>query len=184
MMRDASGLSAAQGLGMSDLWRVYVDEAGDRGSSDASSGHFVVAAVIVRDQHDGTARRFVRDNGDGRAIVTFAHVRRFKSQKLHEYREALRGADTGIHWPSFADHPFRINAPDRVELLQMADTVASAIYRAVEPDQFGNAERRYLDELLPKVYRRGAGPVTSYGLKVFPSAECASEGTLNWLSTL
>jgi hypothetical protein len=61
MMRDASGLSAAQGLGMSDLWRVYVDEAGDRGISDASSGHFVVAAVIVRDQHDGTARRQLAD---------------------------------------------------------------------------------------------------------------------------
>lgn len=253
---------------MSELWRVYIDEAGDRGISEASSGHFVVAAALVRDRHDAMARQqlaelrsvlgrddrhvlhfqrfshshrikavqdvaastvdavcssilckrgfnqptpagelayitrpdpmylwavrlllervswYLRDNGGGRAIVTFAHVRRFKSQKLHEYREALRESDTGIHWPAFDDHPFRINAPDRVELLQIADTVASAIYRAIEPDRFGNVERRYLEELLPKVYRRGTRPITSYGLKVFPSGECAAAGTLHWLSTL
>jgi hypothetical protein len=253
---------------MSELWRVYVDEAGDRGISEASSGHFVVAAIIVRDQHETSTRQqlsdlrsalgrhdhhvlhfqrfshshrvkavqdlassavdaifssilckrgfnqqtpagemayitrpdpmylwavrlllervswFVRDNGGGRAIVTFAHVRRFKSQKLHDYRVALRGADTGIHWPSFDTHPFRINSPDRIELLQLADTAASAIYRAVEPDQFGNVERRYLEELLPKVYRRGTRPVTSYGLKVFPSGECSADGKLRWLAAL
>lgn len=253
---------------MSGLWRVYVDEAGDRGISPRSTGHFVVSGIVVREEHDSRAREelralrgslrrndgqvlhfqkfshsqrlkaaqdlaassidaiassilckrgfdapnpagekayitrpdpmylwavrlmlervswFIRDNGGGQAIVTFAHVRRFKSQKLHDYRDALRGADTGIHWPSFDGHPFRINAPDQVELLQLADTAASAIYRAVEPDEFGNLERRYLDVLLPKIYRRGTRPITSYGLKVFPSGVCASDGTLHWLASL
>jgi hypothetical protein len=34
------------------LYRVYVDEAGDRGISVASNRHFVVSAVIVADTSD------------------------------------------------------------------------------------------------------------------------------------
>lgn len=62
-----------------------------------------------------------------------------------------------------------------MELLQLADTTASALFRAVEPDGFGNTERRYLRELAPKLYRRDGGIVTSYGLKVFPG-EMAEPG--------
>ncbi len=91
---------------------------------------------------------------------------------------------TEIHWPAFDGHPFRIDAPDKVELLQCADTTASAVFRAVEPDQYGNVERRYLDELRPKLYRRGTAKVTSYGLKVFPASECASGSALEWLRDL
>lgn len=38
------------------LYRVYVDEAGDRGIAPASSKHFVVSAVIVADRHDAAVR--------------------------------------------------------------------------------------------------------------------------------
>jgi hypothetical protein len=127
---------------------------------------------------------YVREHGDGKAIVTFAHVRHFQSQKLHDYREALERADTGIHWSAFDGHPFRISSPDRTELLQVADTAASALFRAVEPDEYGNVERRYLTELLPKAYRRRTAPVTSYGLKVFPSSQCADGAPLAWMRAL
>ncbi|MEX1143057.1 MAG: DUF3800 domain-containing protein [Thermoleophilaceae bacterium] len=248
-------------------WRIYIDEAGDRGVSEQSSAHFVASAVAVRDSDDARARAeldrlrdslgrqpgqvlhfqrfshsqrlkavqdltassiaaifnvvlckrgfsepapgdvsyivnpdpmylwavrlllervswFVRDQGDGPAITTFAHVRRFKVQKLHDYRRALERDGAGVHWPAFAGHPFRTGTPDKVRLLQFADTAASALFRAVEPDAYGNQERRYLDELRPKLYRRGAGPLTSYGLKVFPSKECESGGSLEWLREL
>lgn len=155
------------------LYRVYVDEAGDRGVSPTSSKHFVVSGVVVADAHDAAARAeranlaqvlgrqqgqvlhfrklthpqkvkaaqeigrstiaaitnviiykgplgkplsagnmahisrpdpmylwalrlllervswYVGEHGGTDAIVTFAHVRHFKAEKLHNYRQAL-----------------------------------------------------------------------------------------------
>ncbi len=39
------------------LYRVYVDEAGDRGISKSSDCHFVVSAVVVSDRDDAELRR-------------------------------------------------------------------------------------------------------------------------------
>jgi hypothetical protein len=249
------------------LWRVYIDESGDRGMSATSSQHFVTSAVIVDAAQEPAARAelaqlrlalgrdpghalhfqkfshsqrlkavqdvaassvaaissvilckqgfnkplppgelpyitnpdpmylwamrlllervswFVRDHGGGAAVVTFAHVRHFKAEKLHSYRAALEAGDTQVHWPSFDGHKFRIGHPNRIELLQLADTTASALFRAIEPDEFGNVERRYLTELVPKVYRRGRN-LTSYGLKTFPAQESQAGGSLAWLAGL
>jgi hypothetical protein len=247
---------------------VYIDEAGDRGISPRSDSHFVVAAVIVREDQDAAARAelatlraalgrqhdqvlhfqkfshsqrlkavqdigassisaitnvvlckrgfdqpdpagglayitnpdpmylwavrlvlervswYIRDHGGGTAIVTFAHVRRFEVQKLHDYRVALERSDAVIHWPSFDGHPFKIDAPKRIEMLQVADSCASALFRAVEPDEYGNVERRYLEVLVPKIYRRGRAAITSYGIKVFPSTQCEDGTPLSWLRQL
>lgn len=121
---------------------------------------------------------FIRDTGGGSSIVTFAHLKRFKTSKLHSYREALRHSPTSVHWPSFDGHQFRLNAPHAVDMLQLADIGASALFKAVEPDRYGNPEPRYLAELRPIVYRRPPGPVTSYGLKVFPAVEGEPGGSL------
>ena len=246
------------------LYRIYIDEAGDRGRARGSSEHFVVSAVIVRDENDATVREqlntskailglqpenvlhfrklshskkvkicqeiggfsvgcvistvickrrlepfagaglpylsnpnplylwavrlvleriswFVRDDGGGPAIVTFAHLTRFKAETLHNYRKALHVSETRIHWPSFSEHPFRINTPDKIHLLQVADCTASAIFKAVEKDSFGITERRYLAELRPVIYRYGTSPVTSYGLKVFPPNVALADGELHFL---
>lgn len=128
---------------------------------------------------------YIREHGGGSAVVTFAHVRHFKAEKLHNYRSALElTPDVQIHWPAFTGHEFNIGAPDKVELLQAADTSASAIFRAIEPDDYGNVERRYLEELRPKLYRRKAALVTSYGLKVFPESHCKPGAALAWLRDL
>ncbi len=189
------------------LYRVYVDEAGDRGISKSSGCHFVVSGVVVADPAEAELRDelrqlradlgrrpedvlhfvkfshsqrlkavqdiaasslatvinlivhkdligqpfpsgsmarisrpdpmylwalrllleriswFVDDAGDANeAIVTFAHLKGFKAQKLHDYRAALEGnGDTGVRWPVFAGHPFRVETPKSVELLQVAD---------------------------------------------------------------
>lgn len=247
------------------LWRVYIDEAGDRGMSASSSAHFVASAIIVPDATDATARGelaklrqalgrqpgqtlhfqkfshsqrlkavqdlatfsiasisnvvickrllsqptpagnmayianpdpmylwamrllleriswYVRDHGGGKAIVTFAHITHFHTQKLHSYRQALENSNTHIHWPAFDGHPFKFDHPNKIDLLQFADTAASALFRAVEPDSYGNTEARYLAELRPKLYRRYNGNVTSYGLKVFPTSEAQPGGSLDWL---
>jgi hypothetical protein len=243
------------------LWRVYVDESGDRGRASGSSEHFNVSAVIVRDSDDAAVRAelataksalalapttvlhfhklshgrkvrlcremanfsiaatasvivckrkitpfpsggmpyitnpdplylwavrlllervswYIRDHGGGTSIVTFAHLTRFKAAKLHNYRQALFNSNTSIHWASFDGHPFRFNYPSKVEMLQVADTMASALRQAVEPDPYGVIEDRYLSELSPLLYRYGSSPVTKYGLKTFPSAEGDPGGSL------
>jgi hypothetical protein len=111
----------------------------------------------------------------GPAIVTFAHLTRFPAVKLHNYRQALKCTPTEIRWNAFHGHQFRINHPDRIELLQLADSAASALFKAVEPDAYGNTEERYIRELAPKLYRRSPGKMTSYGLKVFPLRSASRE---------
>lgn len=248
------------------LYRVYVDEAGDRAISKGSSRHFVVSAVIVADEQDARLRAdlgrlrgdlgrhpghvlhfqkfshsqrlkavqdiaamplaaitnvivhkdligqpmpagdmayisrpdpmylwalrllleriswFVDDLGGSEAIVTFAHLKGFRAQKLHDYRHALETSDGyDVRWRVFDGHPFRIDSPGKVELLQVADSTASALFRAIEPDRFGNTEQRYLRELAPKLYRRGAAEITSYGLKTFPGKVSERGGPLAFL---
>lgn len=242
------------------LYRVYVDEAGDRGVSPTSDRHFVVSAVIVPDAADRIVRSelaelrqslcrhpahvlhfvkfnhserlkavqdvanfsfatianvvvrkdrihrphrrtdsahisrpdpmylwalrlllkriswYIQDVGGDGAVVTFSHLKGFKSQKLHDYRLALESsAGIDIHWPVFDGHRFRIKGAKSIELLQIADITASALFKAVEPDVFGNTETRYLNELRPKLYRRAGASITSFGLKTFP-AETSNPG--------
>jgi len=248
------------------MYRVYIDEAGDRGMKPASSDHFVVSAIIVADVLDAQVRTelatlsqllgrkpgqvlhfrnlthpqkvkatqdiaassiatitnaiickrhlagaaalpgstayithpdpmylwalrlllervswWIRDHGDGTSIVTFAQIKNFQAHKLHSYRNALEMSPTNIHWPSFAGHAFRIASMDAVELLQFADSTASALYAAIEPDQFGNVEVRYLQNMAAKLYRYGDSAVTAYGLKVFPPGQADPGGTLHHL---
>lgn len=114
-------------------------------------------------------------------IVTFSHVRRLNPAKLHAYRELLEDAppekDVRIDWDRFAGHPFRVESPKRVDLLQVADVAASSIYQAVEPGRDGP---NYLQAWRKKIYRRN-GPITSYGLAVFPKQRANVGGSLHWL---
>lgn len=247
-------------------YRVYVDEAGDRGISSTSSRHFVVSAIVVADSSDAQLRlelgelraslgrrkehtlhfvnfthserlkaaqdvadssveaianvvidkKLLADGGpigdadhisrpdpmylwalrllleriswlvDGHgsdsAIVTFSHIKRFRADKLHSYRQSLETSnDVNIRWRALHRHPFRIATPNEVELLQVADTAASALFKAIEPDRFGNTEPRYLEELASKIFRQNGGNITSYGLKTFPPAASRPGGPLAFL---
>ncbi len=107
-----------------------------------------------------------RDSGHDLHFV-LASITRFKLAKLREYESRLQGSPgCQIAWRHVA--PGRIDQPSRVEGLQLADFCASATFKAFEPDQYGNTEERYLRELAPRLYRRGAAPLTSYGLKMHP----------------
>lgn len=247
-------------------YRVYVDEAGDRGISASSSRHFVVSAVVVADSLDARLRNelgelraslerrseqvlhfvglshsqrlkavqdvagssaeavanvildksalhpagemsrlsrpdpmylwalrllvervswLVENRGGSNAIMTFAHLKRFQARKLHDYRRALEeSSGTSISWRVYQGHPFRFGTPSEIELLQVADTTASATFKAVEPDRFGNTEPRYLEVLRPKLYRGDEPGITSYGLKTFPAAISKPDGHLAFLRDL
>ena len=69
------------------LYRVYVDEAGDRGISAASNRHFVVSAAIVADVSDALVRAQLaelrtslkRHPGHVLHFVKFSHSQRLKA---------------------------------------------------------------------------------------------------------
>lgn len=117
------------------------------------------------------------------ALMTFSHVQGLKVKKLMEYREALerkRGdEDMRINWALFEPHAFNIASPKTVDLLQVADVVASSVFQAIEPGLDGPS---YLNALGPKIHRRPPKPITSYGLKVFPKQAMQLGGDLYWLS--
>lgn len=239
------------------LYRVYVDEAGDRGMTPASSPYFVLAAVVVSDQNDGALRTirdsmctdlkrpvtsvlhfaenvkqhvhrkrlsdvlggaqicrvsyvvvdkqtcsfqqhdimynyavrrllerisWLVDDKGGDAIVTFAHVRRFPYATLRSYLALLPSQQTEIRWRALT-HTVRIDQPNAVELLQLADIAASSMYAAIKPDQFGSFESTYLANISPVIYRRPPGKITSYGVNVV-GKHATFTARLPWWSTL
>ena len=112
---------------------------------------------------------YARDHGTT-IRYTLAMIVRFKLAQLRAYEQTLKGRDDcNIAW-AHIDGPGRIDQPNRLEELQLADLAASATAPAFEADAFGNTERRYLAELAPRLYRRGhsANALTSYGLKMHP----------------
>jgi hypothetical protein len=122
------------------------------------------------------------------AKITFSHVQRLDLHgRLGEYRAALEAKrgdpEMQIRWKVFEGHPFVVESPKSVEMLQVPDTTASSTYHAVQPGADGPA---YLQALRPKLYRgvpplNVAGPITTYGLKVFPDPESHPGGGLDWL---
>ena len=230
---------------INQLW-AYIDEAGQRSASLKSSDHFVMSAVILKEEDAATASRFLaglrsdlgrqahdvlhwqnlkqhpqrvhaarqlgqqdwitivsvvackrhltgrltddqaylftlrlllerlswlaRDQGR-QVRYTLAHVVRFKMSTLREYEYKLQQLDdVSIEWRHVDPSGGLIDQPHREELLQLADTSASATFAAFEPDRFQNTESRYLRELAPRLWTRGSGPgkLTSYGLKMHP----------------
>jgi hypothetical protein len=112
---------------------------------------------------------------------TLAHIQRFPISRLRMYESALaEREDCSIKWAYV--EPGKIDQPARVEALQLADLVASSTAAAFEPDQYGNTERRYLEELGPRLYRRN-GNLLSYGMKLHPTAARTS-GDYPWIMSL
>jgi hypothetical protein len=227
-----------------ELYRVYVDETGDRGWGGRASPIFVVSAVIVRDGTEGDLigaldrinvalkkpagtvvhwaenvkqhsqrKRVVRELADLDMVITsvvvvkapligsgtglsdattmynyairrllervswflhdrgatasviFAHVKRFPYSKLRGYVNLLRALPTEIRWHTFLGQP-RIDQPNRIRQLQVADLVAGALGSALRKDDYGGYEASYLLGLVPLIYIRGRGRVTSYGFNV------------------
>jgi hypothetical protein len=123
-----------------------------------------------------------RDSGTS-LTYTLAHIVRFKLGKLRQYEAALgREPHCKIAWTHIGG-PGSLNQPARVEHLQIADVAASAMYQAFEPDPYGNTERRYLEAIVPRLYRHPPGPLTSYGLKMHPWNEKA-KSAYRWVADL
>ena len=54
--------------------------------------------------------------------------------------------------------------------LQISDVIATCVSGGVEPDLYGNCERRYAEILRPTLYNRNRNYL-SYGVKIVPKPE-------------
>lgn len=110
----------------------------------------------------------IRDQGDGTAEIIFSNRGQMSYDDLRSYLCRLRdNPRVNIEW-SVVD-PARVRAIQHAQMagLQVADAVASGAFAAVNPNQFGDTESRYLTELLPVAYRHERR-LLGYGLKFWP----------------
>jgi hypothetical protein len=81
--------------------------------------------------------------------------------------------DTSVDWMHVdigvrpGERKIRLLQKRESEWAQAADWAVGAIFDALNPDEFGNVETRYLETLAPRIYR--SGNVFSYGLKFLPN---------------
>ncbi len=93
-------------------------------------------------------------------IVSFGQLKGFGAEKMRDYRTTLEAdVEADIRWQVFHGHAFRLKGVKELELLQVADIAASAVFKGIEPDRFGNVEPRYANELRPRLYSPTSAPV-------------------------
>lgn len=108
---------------------------------------------------------------DGELNYVLGHVVRFRTEQLREYEARLRAMGPNkcqIDWNFVTHKGGRIDQPSRVDMLQLADVVASAHGAAFNPDAYGNTESRYVETLAPLIYCPKGKAITAYGMKMHP----------------
>lgn len=120
----------------------------------------------------------LRDQGDGFAEIIFSNRGQMSYEDLRDYLGRLRDkphAGVNIDWS--AVDPNRVRAVQHSQMagLQVADAVASGAFAAVNPNQFGDTEPRYLKEMMRVVYRHQHNKLVGYGLKFWPGDIAALE---------
>lgn len=109
--------------------------------------------------------------GDGTAEITFSNRSAMSYDDLRGYLEHLRetaeARDIRVEWSVVRPERVKAINHDQLAGLQIADAVASGIYFAVNLNQYGETEDRYLQHLAPTFYRHKK-VVLGYGLKFWP----------------
>jgi hypothetical protein len=109
--------------------------------------------------------------------VVFSLLKEFSYSQTAAYLEKLRikggsGPFNNLHnidWSVVSPYLIRAEKAKDALGLQFADCVASAVYRAVDDDWFGETKPEYLQILAPR-FLRGAGAETArgHGFKLLP----------------
>lgn len=114
---------------------------------------------------------------------TISHWRGFQNDDLRAYEQRLREDPGNIKMHRLDSAGGTVARNTDVELLQLADVVASSTACAFEPDDWGYTERDYLMRTLPRFYRHNSRTLRSYGLKMHPTRAHELPG-YEWLSEL
>lgn len=113
----------------------------------------------------------IKEHGDGSAEIIFSNRAQMSYDDLRDYlwklQEKTSAGGVNIDWSAINPNAVRAVQHSQMAGLQVADAVASSLFAAVNPNQFGDTEPRYLQELLAKCYKH-EGQVLGYGLKFWP----------------
>lgn len=128
------------------------------------------------------------DAGDGSVEIVFSNRSGMSYDEMREYFSHLRDntgyIDVRIDWSAVKPEQIRSATAGKYMGLQVADAVASSLYYAVQPSQYGFTEDRYARTLKPVTYYRSAKYV-GYGLKFWPGEieqQIRSHPHLAWVS--
>lgn len=111
--------------------------------------------------------------GDGKVAITFSRRGGMSYSDFREYLHRLKSSndpDIKIHWPVIDIDAVDAKDHSTSASLQLADAIASSFAAGVEPNRYGNCERRYAEILKPITYQR-SGNFLSYGVKLVPKVE-------------
>jgi hypothetical protein len=114
----------------------------------------------------------IADRGNGTADIIFSNRGQMSYDDLRAYLCRLRDNPSGgvnIEWLAIDPTTVRAVQHSQMAGLQVADAVASSLFSAVNPNQFGDTESRYLLELKSTFYRHERR-LLGYGLKFWPEA--------------
>lgn len=128
---------------------------------------------------------FVRQYGD-ESHVTIAHKVRFKKEKLLEYTDRLRSAPGCQIDFRYLDPGMAVfDQPRRCEMLQVADSMTSAVAAGFEVNDKGELHPEYVQAFHGRMYRGfdGKRALTSYGLKMHPWRD-ATKAAYPWVAAL
>lgn len=110
-------------------------------------------------------------DGDRTAEITFSNRSAMSYDDLRHYlgrlRETAEAKDVRVDWDVVRPEQVKAVNHDQLAGLQIADAVASGIYFAVNLNQYGEAEDRYLRLLAPTIYHYKKTAL-GYGLKFWP----------------
>ncbi len=110
----------------------------------------------------------INDQGNGLAEIIFSNRGQMSYGDLRNYLCKLReNPRVNVEWAVIDPANVRAVQHSQMAGLQVADAVASGAFAAVNPNQFGDIESRYLRELMPVAYRHERR-LLGYGLKFWP----------------
>lgn len=111
--------------------------------------------------------------GDGRVKIVFSRRGGLSYSGFRDYLNLLRTSDDPdiqIHWGVIDIDGIEAVDHSRRAGLQIADIIAASMTAALEPDVYGNCEKRYAEILKSRIYSRN-GNYFSYGAKLVPRWE-------------
>lgn len=110
-----------------------------------------------------------KSDGDGTVDLVFSNRSAMSYDDLRSYLQRLqRDANCRIEWGVIVPDRVRAVNHDQLAGLQMADAVASGTYYALNKNQYGECESRYLELFASRIYRRRGG-ADGYGMKFWPN---------------
>jgi len=139
---------------------------------------------LARDRHNSS-----KWGGDGAVELLFSNRQGMSYDEMRKYlrlleRQKNTGHDIRIEFDRIPIDRLRTQTPGKSMGLQLADAAAGAFFNALERNNFGNTEPRYLNMISPVLYRHERN-IQGYGLKIVPREAkqiLLTEESLKWLT--